>query len=234
MKLVVFDFDSTLMDGETIDELAKLAGRYDEVSAITHEAMSGRYDFFESLTKRAELLKGVDYARALEACKNLPLMNGAKKTVTELKKMGYKVVIFSGGFREATMPAGEVLGVDADFANYLHHKDGVITGKVSGEMAFDFSKGLMMKRLQNLLGITADQTIAVGDGANDRAMFAEASTKIAFCAKEVLRREATITIDEKDLTKILDFVEDRHLAKIIDKRLNDGEKPIRVDIDSLK
>lgn len=206
MKLAIFDFDSTLMDGETIDELAALAGKKDEVSKITHQAMSGELDFFESLTRRVALLKGVEYQKALDLCKSLPLMNGAKETVGELKKMGYRVVIFSGGFREATTPAGKVLGVDAEFANYLHHKNGLLTGLVGGEMSFDFSKGEMIARIQKLLGATKESTMAVGDGANDRTMFAHASTRVAFCAKGVLKKEANVIIDEKDLTKILEHI----------------------------
>lgn len=206
MKLAVFDFDSTLMDGETIDELAALAGKKPEVSAITKMAMSGELDFFESLTKRVGFLKGVDRKKAIEVCENLPLMNGAKECVKELKARGYKVVVFSGGFREATAPAGKILGVDAEFANYLHHKDGVLTGLVGGEMSFDFSKGEMIARVQQLLGATYESTIAIGDGANDRAMFAHAATRVAFCAKEALKKEANIIIDEKDLMKIFEHI----------------------------
>lgn len=206
MKLAVFDFDSTLMDGETIDELASLAGKKAEVSAITERAMRGELDFFESLTSRVAFLEGVEYAKAVKLCESLPLMNGAIETVKELKNRGYKVVIFSGGFREATTPAGKILGVDAEFANYLHHKNGLLTGKVGGEMSFDFSKGEMIVRLQKLLGATKDTTIAIGDGANDRTMFAHAATRVAFCAKEVLKKEANIIIDKKDLTKIFDHI----------------------------
>lgn len=203
MKLCVFDFDSTLMDGETIDELAAVCNKKAEVSAITHEAMAGNLDFFESLTRRAALLKGAPYAQIKAVCENLPLMPGAVETVAQLKKMGYRVVVFSGGFRDATSHAAKTLKVDAEFANTLHQKDGLLTGLVGGEMMFDWSKGAMLQRIQSLLGATPETTIAVGDGANDRSMFAHAKTRVAFCAKEVLKKEANVIVEEKNLTKML-------------------------------
>jgi len=206
MKLAVFDFDSTLMDGETIDFLAKELGFEEEVSKITEEAMSGRLDFFESLTTRVKLLKGLEYSKAVEICKNLPLMPGAKETIKALKEKGYKVVCFSGGFRIGTSPAKEILGIDADFSNILHEKDGILTGLVGGDMMFSSSKGDMIQRIQELLGATKETTLVCGDGANDLSMFPYANTRIAFCAKDVLKEAANIIIDEKDLTKILDHI----------------------------
>ena len=141
MKLAVFDFDSTLMDGETIDILAFEFGLGDEVKKITEEAMSGRLDFFESLTTRVALLKGLEYKKAVEICENLPLMPGAIETIKGLKDLGYKVVCFSGGFRLATNKAKDILDLDADFSNILHEKDGVLTGLVGGDMMFSSSKG---------------------------------------------------------------------------------------------
>lgn len=206
MKLAVFDFDSTLMDGETIDILADEFNVGDEVKKITHQAMSGELDFFESLIKRVSLLKGMDYKRVLQICEDLPLMNGAFETIAELKKMDYKVVCFSGGFRVGTTPARKKLNLDADFSNILHEKNGVLTGLVGGDMMFSYSKGDMIQRLQSLLNISKENTLVCGDGANDLSMFAQANTKIAFCAKEVLKKEANIIVDTKDLRKILDYI----------------------------
>jgi len=206
MKLAVFDFDSTLMDGETIDFLANELGIKDEVSNITERAMNGELDFFESLTTRVKLLKGLEYKKAVEICANLPLMPGAKETIKELKKQGYKVVCFSGGFKIGTNPAKEVLGLDADFSNILHHKNGILTGLVGGEMMFDSSKGEMIQTVQSLLGVDYDNTIVIGDGANDKSMFPYAKTKVAFCAKEVLKKEANVIIDTKDLTQLLKHI----------------------------
>ncbi|KAB7886485.1 phosphoserine phosphatase SerB [Poseidonibacter ostreae] len=206
MKLAVFDFDSTLMDGETIDFLADELGIGQEVAHITEEAMSGRLDFFESLTTRVGLLKGLEYKKAVDICKELPLMKGAKELIPALKEKGYKVVCFSGGFRIGTSPAKDVLGLDADFSNVLHEKDGILTGLVGGDMMFSHSKGDMIQRLQSLLGVTRADTLVCGDGANDLSMFAHADTRIAFCARDVLKKEANIIIDEKDLTKILEKI----------------------------
>jgi len=206
LKLAVFDFDSTLMDGETIDFFADELGIGEEVSRITEEAMSGRLDFFESLQQRVGLLKGLDYSVVEKISQNLPYMNGAKETIVELKKKGMTVVCFSGGFRSATGYAKDILGYDADFSNVLHQKDGKLTGLVGGDMMFNFSKGDMLTRLQNVLGVTKEQTLVCGDGANDLSMFEHAGTRVAFCAREILQKEANIIINEKDLTKILEKI----------------------------
>jgi len=203
LKLAVFDFDSTLMDGETIDFFAKELGIGDEVARITEEAMSGRLDFFESLQQRVKLLEGLDFSVVEKISHNLPYMQGAQETIAELKNRGIKVVCFSGGFRTATSYAKDILGYDADFSNVLHHKDGKLTGLVGGDMMFNFSKGDMLIRLQNVLGVSEAETLVCGDGANDLSMFAHAGTRVAFCAREILQKEANIIIKEKDLSLIL-------------------------------
>ncbi len=206
LKLAVFDFDSTLMDGETIDFFADELGIGKEVSYITEEAMSGRLDFFESLQSRVKLLEGLDYSIVEKISQNLPYMNGAKETIAELKKRGMTVVCFSGGFRSATGYAKDILGYDADFSNVLHQKDGKLTGLVGGDMMFNFSKGDMLVRLQSILGVSEDETIVCGDGANDLSMFAHAGTRVAFCAREILEKEANIIIKEKNLIDILEKI----------------------------
>ncbi len=205
-RLAVFDFDSTLMDGETIDILASAYGVGAEVSNITTKAMSGEIDFFDSLVARVSLLKGMPYQDAVDICHDLPYIKGAKQLITELKSRSYKTVCLSGGFRLATTYAKDILLYDTEFANILRHKGGLLTGEVGGEMMFEFSKGQMIKRLQNLLNIDKANTLCVGDGANDLSMFAQSGIKVAFCAKEVLKNEADIKIDEKDLSKILNFI----------------------------
>lgn len=206
LKLAVFDFDSTLMDGETIDFFAEELGLGEEVSLITEEAMSGRLDFFESLQQRVKLLKGLDYSVVEKISQNLPYMPGAVETIAELKNRGMTVVCFSGGFRSATGYAKDILGYDADFSNVLHQKDGKLTGLVGGDMMFNFSKGDMIQRLQNILGVSEEETLVCGDGANDLSMFAHAGTRVAFCAREILEKEANIIIKEKNLTKILEKI----------------------------
>ena len=206
LKLAVFDFDSTLMDGETIDFFADELGIGEEVARITEEAMSGRVDFFESLQQRVGLLKGLDFSVVEKISQNLPYMKGAKETIAELKNRGITVVCFSGGFRTATDYAKDILGYDADFSNVLHEKNGKLTGLVGGDMMFSHSKGDMLVRLQNILGISEEETLVCGDGANDLSMFAHAGTRVAFCAREILEKEATIIIKEKDLTQILEKI----------------------------
>jgi phosphoserine phosphatase len=205
-KLAVFDFDSTLMDGETIDFLAAELGLEAQVAAITERAMAGELDFFKSLVARVALLEGLPKKKVDDICGDLPLMPGAYETIAELKKRGYTVVCFSGGFRNATAPAAQKLGLDADFANFLHDEEGILTGRVGGEMMYGEAKGDMLVRLQNLLGVSREETLVVGDGANDLSMFAHADTRVAFCAKPILREAATHTVDEKDLRLLLDMI----------------------------
>ena len=206
-KLAVFDFDSTLMDGETLEFFAKELGLEEKIKAITDKAMRGELDFYESLTKRVMLLKGLPVDKVEKICQNLPLMNGAKEVIQGLKSRGYKVVCFSGGFRTATKFYAKLLGLDGEFANILHFKDGVLTGSVGGEMMFNDSKGQMLERLQALLNITRENTLVIGDGANDLSMFKFADKRVAFCAKPILKQHANIIIEEKNLTKILDYIE---------------------------
>ncbi len=205
-KLAVFDFDSTLMDGETIDFLAAPLGLEAQVAAITERAMAGELDFFKSLVSRVALLEGLERSKVDAICENLPMMPGAAEAVAGLKEKGYTVVCFSGGFRNATKPACERLGVAADFSNFLHDENGILTGRVGGEMMYSEAKGDMIVRIQKLLGIDREDTLVVGDGANDLSMFAHADTRVAFCAKPVLKEAATHCVDVKDLREILKFV----------------------------
>lgn len=206
MKLAVFDFDSTLMEGETLEFIAKEYNIEELMKKITTEAMEGKIDFFESLTQRCMLLKGADESKVKEICKNLPYTNGAKETIAELKKLGYKVVCFSGGYDIATIPAQNILRYDAQFSNILHFKNEKMTGYVGGEMMFSDSKGKMLKRIQQLFNISPENTITVGDGANDISMFKYATHRVAFCAKPALKEHANIIIENKNLTEILNYI----------------------------
>jgi len=194
------------MDGETIDILASHYGVSQEVSKITKQAMEGELDFFEALSQRVALLKEMDVVKVDEVCQNLPFITGAKEIISYLKNINYKVFVFSGGFKNATSHAKNILGFDMDFSNTLHAKYGKLTGMVGGEMTFSNSKGEMLKKLQTILDIDKNDTLVVGDGANDISMFKEAGTKIAFCAKDILKKEADICIDKKDLTIIKNYI----------------------------
>ncbi|MCR4941404.1 MAG: phosphoserine phosphatase SerB [Campylobacter sp.] len=207
IKLCAFDFDSTLIQGETIDELALAYGVGDEVKKITEAAMKGELDFFESLIKRVSLLKGMSVENVKKVCSKLKPTNGAVELVGELKKRGIKVVVFSGGFHRATDPMRNIIGYDESFANILHQKNGYLSGLVGGEMMFSMSKGEMLQRLQRLMGISEDETMCVGDGANDIFMFEHAKTSIAFCAKEILKQSASHCIDTCDMREILKILE---------------------------
>ena len=204
-KLAVFDFDSTLMDGETIEIIAEEVGLKDKIAEITKRAMEGELDFFDSLSYRVSLLKGIKESRVNEICQNLPYMPGAKEAISALKQKGYTVVCFSGGFKNATEYAKSILKYDADFSNIFHVKNGELTGQVGGPMMFSNSKGLMLKELQSILGVSKANTVTIGDGANDLSMFEHAAIKIAYCAKPVLKQAATAIVDEKDLTKIIQY-----------------------------
>ena len=208
-KLAVFDFDSTLMDGETLEFIAKEVNLEKEIKSITDLAMQGELDFFESLVKRVSMLKGIEENRVNEICSDLPLMNGAEDVVKELHKKNIKVVCFSGGFKNALAPASLKLGLDGYFGNVFHVKNGLLSGLVGGEMMFSDSKGNMLKNLQNILGVSPKETIVVGDGANDISMFRCAECRVAFCAKEVLRKEASIVVDNKDLTLFFDKIDEK-------------------------
>ena len=203
IRLCAFDFDSTLMDGETIDLLAKAYGVGDEVAKITHRAMSGELDFFESLSERVRLLKGMPCELVEQVCENLPLMKGANELISYLKSRKIHTLVMSGGFHEGIDKAQKKLGFDLGFANFLHAKNGVLTGLVGGEIMQGDSKGVLLARIRGFLRLSKADIMCVGDGANDLAMFAESGLKIAFCAKPILRANADVCIDSKDLSLII-------------------------------
>lgn len=206
MKLAVFDFDSTLMDGETLDIIAKETEYYKEIKEITEKGMKGEIDFFESLISRVALLEGMKLKKVNKICESLPIMNGAEETIKELKNKNYKCVCFSGGFKNATLIFVEKLKLDGEFSNIFHTKNNILTGKVGGEMMFSDSKGNMLLALQKLLNISYNDTLVIGDGANDLSMFKYAKNRVAFCSKEILKKEANIIINEKDLRLLIDKI----------------------------
>lgn len=209
--LIVFDFDSTLMDGESIDIFAKNYGVELQVKEITQRAMEGELDFYQALKQRVLLLRGMKLSLVEKIILDFPLMPGAIDCVQALRKRGHTVVCFSGGFRIVTDYFKDILGLNATFSNILHTENInnilQLSGEVGGEMMFSNSKGLMLKNLQGLLNITNNDCVAIGDGANDLSSFEFASTKIAFCAKEILQKNATHIINKKDLREVLKIID---------------------------
>ena len=205
-KLILFDLDSTLIDCETIDEIAKLAGVGDEVEKITRDAMNGKLNFEESLRKRVSLLKGLPMEKIMDLVSDLKLTKGAEETIKELKKRGYITGVVSGGFTVATDRIKDILGLDYAYSNELITKDGKLTGEVIGPIMSAHAKGELLEEIAKKEGIDLKDTVVVGDGANDISMFKKAGFKIAFCAKDILKKNADICVEKKDLREILKYV----------------------------
>ncbi|UZJ43199.1 phosphoserine phosphatase SerB [Marinimicrobium sp. C6131] len=202
-RLVCFDMDSTLIEAEVIDELAKAAGVGDEVIAITEAAMRGELDFQQSFAKRLSLLKGLDESVLEGIARNLRLTEGAEKLIATLKKLGYKTAILSGGFEYFGRFLQQRLGVDYVYANELEIVDGKVTGQVSGTVVDGARKAQLLKQLAEREGITPEQVIAVGDGANDLPMLNAAGLGIAFRAKPLVKASAEHAISTLGLDAIL-------------------------------
>jgi phosphoserine phosphatase len=202
-RLVCFDMDSTLIQAEVIDELARKVGLYDEVSKITEAAMRGEIDFDESFRQRVALLKGLDESVMKEVAESLPLTEGAERLFSMLKKYGFRTAILSGGFTYFGNYLKHKLGIDYVFANELEIKDGKLTGHHVGEIINGQKKAELIKLIAFKEDIHMDQVIAVGDGSNDLPMLRQAGLGIAFHAKPKVKESAKNAISTIGLDAIL-------------------------------
>jgi phosphoserine phosphatase len=202
-RLVVFDMDSTLIEAEVIDELARIAGVGDQVSAITERAMRGEIDFSESFRARVALLRGLKEEALDEVASALKITEGAEHLLATLRTLGYKTAILSGGFTYFARHLQTRLGIDYIYANELDIEGGVVTGEVVGTIVDGARKAALLRQLAQEQNIDLQQVIAVGDGANDLPMLSIAGLGIAFRAKPLVKQSAEQSISTLGLDAIL-------------------------------
>lgn len=215
-RLFAFDMDSTLIQGEVIDELAKLAGVGDQVSAITAAAMRGELDFQQSFRQRVALLRGLPEERVNTVLHSIPLVKGAERLISTLKLLGYKTAILSGGFNFFATHLQARLGIDYVFANDLDIAGGLVTGQVTTPIVDAQRKAALLREIAARENISLDQVVAVGDGANDLPMLNIAGMGIAFHAKPLVRQSASHSLSYLGLDSLLYLIgiRDRDLAVI--------------------
>ena len=206
-RLICFDMDSTLIQTECIDELAARAGVGDKVKAITERAMRGEIDFKESFTERVALLKGLDASVMQDIAEHMPITEGADRLMSVLKRCGYKIAILSGGFTFFGEQLRRRYGIDYVYANELEiDENGKLTGRYVGDIVDGKRKAELLKLIAQVEQVNLAQTIAVGDGANDLPMIAEAGLGIAFHAKPRVKATAQQSINNIGLDGVLYFL----------------------------
>ena len=205
IKLVVFDLDNVIIDGEGIDEIGKLVNVEDQIAAITEQAMQGELNFETSIKQRVGLLEGAAVDDIKKLADEMPLMAGAEETVKSLKENGFDVIIISGSFDIIANTIKQKLPVDEIFTNSLVSKDGVLTGEVTGPLVSGTKLDILKEYIADA-GYTLEECISVGDGANDISMIESAKYGIAFNAKPALKENADIIVETRNLTDVLDVI----------------------------
>ena len=202
-RLVLLDMDSTLIEQEVIDLLAEYSGKSQIISDITAKAMSGELDFKQALSARVELLAGLDESVIDQVRQKVTLTKGAQQLITELHNLGHKVGVVSGGFIDVIEPILKDLEIDFYKANKLDIRDGKLTGNVVGKVIDGSEKLAVLREFASKEGINIQQTVAIGDGANDLEMIQAAGLGIAFNAKPKVAQSADTTLNIKDLSAVL-------------------------------
>lgn len=205
-RVVIFDCDSTIIREEVIDELAKVAGVSQKVGEMTDRAMQGELDFEQALKERVSLLKGLTAEQLERLSGTINLTAGAEELIATLHFMGYKVGVISGGFTFFTNYLKKKLKLDYVFANELEIDEGVVTGRIKGEIIDANKKGEIIKRIADSENISVDQVVAVGDGANDRFMLQNSGLAIAFNPKEILKEYSDGMINSDNISGLLHFL----------------------------
>lgn len=205
-RLIVFDMDSTLIQAEVIDEMAKVHGVGDKVIKITERAMNGELDFNAALKERVSLLKGMKQEKLKEILDRIELTEGTDEFIKTVKALGFKVAVISGGFTYFTNAMKQKLGLDYAFANELEIENGELTGRVLGNIVNADGKAFLLNFIAQQEQISLDQVVAIGDGANDLPMLGKAGLGIAFHAKEVVRKKASSHMSHGPMTSVLYFL----------------------------
>lgn len=206
-RLCVVDVDSTLITGEVIEMLAARAGSEAEVTRITEAAMRGEVDFGESLQRRVATLAGLPVSVFADVLDQVRFTDGTHEFVTTLQNEGWEVALVSGGFAEIVEPLAAQLGITRFRANRLEAADGVLTGRTVGPVIDREAKAIALREFADELGVHMENTVAVGDGANDLGMMAAAGLGVAFNAKPIVQHQADVSVSSPRLDAVLELLE---------------------------
>ncbi len=220
-KLVAFDLDGTLIQMETLDELAKAAGVYEEVKKITKMAMEGKMSFKEALARRVKLLKNLPVEEVEKLKRRIEFTPGVQDLVKELKKAGFVTAIITGGFDVFAKHVAEKLGIEYVYANRLIVRKGVLTGEFKGEIVSAQSKLKALTEIAKKEGISLSECVAVGDGANDVFILKSSGLGIGYKPKTVVKRHAKALINSEDLRTIMAFIGGGQIRKDVIKKLKE-------------